>query len=165
MDERHNQTETSGFGDKIILRWQPLVGQFALDRARTDNTFLSYARDLRLLKTYLDEVGVEKWTEITRNLVDNFLTREQIQGYSQRSIDHHTAVIRGFIDWLIRQNCPIPEETLESLRLRANFQINKGYSIERPPLSEYKLAKLFESFDWWRIQRRRTYIIKECCVV
>src|SRR3990167_4883730 len=109
MDERHNQTETSGFGDKIILRWQPLVGQFALDRARTDNTFLSYARDLRLLKTYLDEIGVEKWTEITPDLIDNFLTSEISQGYSQASIGHHSIVIRGFVDWLIKADYPIPQ--------------------------------------------------------
>lgn len=67
-----------------------------------DSTRAVYARDLRALTTWLDEIGIDGPTAVDRRTLRRYLADLDQSGYARRTIARKASVIRRYFDWCRR---------------------------------------------------------------
>ncbi|WP_067728179.1 site-specific tyrosine recombinase XerD [Oceanobacillus damuensis] len=75
-----------------------------IERGLSDNTMLSYRRDLKHYMNYIEKTGrKQSWDTVTRNEIIGFLYVLKDEGKSTATISRHVSSIRAFHQFLIRE--------------------------------------------------------------
>lgn len=70
----------------------------------SENTELSYRRDLMKLMNYLEESGVTDWRDVTETSLNSYILHLEEQQYAPSSVSRNIASIRAFFYYLLRRN-------------------------------------------------------------
>ncbi len=80
------------------------VSYLRTTRNASENTAVSYERDLRKLMTYLTDVQeVNGWSRVTQTHLNAYMLRMERQNYAASSISRNVASIRTFYQYLQKQ--------------------------------------------------------------
>lgn len=74
-----------------------------VERGLSDNTMMSYQRDLHAYEKYFVKTGHHAWNEVTREDIMRFLYELKDSGKSTATISRHISSIRSFHQFLIRE--------------------------------------------------------------
>ncbi|WP_343036670.1 tyrosine recombinase XerC [Flexivirga aerilata] len=72
------------------------------ERGRSEHTVRGYLADLRNLEAFLQEQGVDAWTEVTLADLRSWLARLDATGASRATLARRSAAVRGFFAWATR---------------------------------------------------------------
>ena len=94
-----------------------------VERGLAANTRASYSSDLLKFLSYLQDLGINDWSQVRFSDVMTFLAREQDQGLAPRSRARLLATLRGFFRFLVRDRHlrESPVANLASPRLRRHL--------------------------------------------
>ena len=79
------------------------LSHLKFERGYSENTILSYSRDLRQFRSFLKERGVSSISGINRAHVSLFMTALMAMGMKPASIERHVAAIKSLFAYLIRE--------------------------------------------------------------
>ena len=94
-----------------------------VERGLAANTRASYSSDLLKFLSYLQDQGIDDWSQVRFSDVMTFLAHEQDQGLAPRSRARLLATLRGFFRFLVRDRHinESPVANLTSPRLRRHL--------------------------------------------
>ncbi|WP_425270197.1 tyrosine recombinase XerC [Flexivirga meconopsidis] len=72
------------------------------ERSRSEHTVRGYLTDLRSLEAFLQEQGVDAWTEVTLADLRSWLAHLDAAGASRATLARRSAAVRGFFAWATR---------------------------------------------------------------
>ncbi len=95
---------------------QQFIDYLALERHYSQNTQTSYARDLSKLADFAQAKGLSDWSEVTTELLNQWVMKMRHQGISPRSIRRHLSAVRGLLNHLVTRqvighNCALGVKT------------------------------------------------------
>ena len=95
---------------------QQFIEYLALERHYSQNTQTSYARDLSKLADFVQAKGLIDWSEVTTELLNQWVMSMRHQGISPRSIRRCLSAVRGLFNHLvthqvIQHNCALGVKT------------------------------------------------------
>jgi integrase/recombinase XerD len=80
------------------------LSYLSVERGLSDNTLLSYKRDLLRFLDYLKSRHVDSAGKITRQMVTSFMFAEKDRGLSASSVSRELACLKSFFKFLAREN-------------------------------------------------------------
>ena len=72
------------------------------EKNASNSTIMSYQRDLKKLFAYLEERGIEKFTDVTSTNLNSYIMQMEKDGFSAASVSRSIASMRAFFHYLFR---------------------------------------------------------------
>src|ERR1700744_4601991 len=104
------------------------------ERRLSAHTDTNYARDLAALVKYCDQQGLEDWGSVDSQHVRSFAAQSHAHGLSARSIQRRLSAVRGFFEFLMREETLRREEAARGERAAGRMGITKNpaYEVRAP---------------------------------
>ncbi|MGM9932919.1 site-specific tyrosine recombinase XerD [Pradoshia sp.] len=83
---------------------QDFMHYLTIEKGLAKNTLLSYKRDLDSYRKFLKKQGIPDWNEVSRVHIVQFLSKLKDDGKSPKTLARHTASIRSFHQFLLREH-------------------------------------------------------------
>ena len=83
---------------------QDFMHYLTIEKGLAKNTLLSYKRDLDSYRKFLKKQGMTDWNEVARIHIVQFLSKLKDDGKSPKTLARHTASIRSFHQFLLREH-------------------------------------------------------------
>lgn len=83
---------------------EEFISYLSVERGLSDNTLLSYKRDLLRFMDYLKSRHLDSIQKVTRQMITSFMFAEKDRGLSANSISRELACLKSFFKFLIREN-------------------------------------------------------------
>ena len=99
------------------------------ERQLSDNTLMSYQRDLEQTVTYLEDRGIVDWQQVDHYLLIDLLNSLRQQGKANSTINRVISSLRQFCKYMIRHH---------NLTINQMEMIFKGY-FSQIPRSQYSI--------------------------
>jgi len=107
------------------------------ERQLSDNTLMSYQRDLEQTVTYLEDRGIVDWQQVDHYLLIDFLNSLRQQGKANSTINRVISSLRQFYKYMIRHH---------NLTINPMEMIDHQYTFNQPPapviLTEKEIEQL-----------------------
>ena len=107
------------------------------ERQLSDNTLMSYQRDLEQTVTYLEDRGITDWQQVDHYLLIDLLNSLRQQGKANSTINRVIASLRQFYKYMIRHH---------NLTINPMEMIDHQYTFNQPPapviLTEKEIEQL-----------------------
>lgn len=107
------------------------------ERQLSDNTLMSYQRDLEQTVTYLEDRGIVDWQQVDHYLLIDLLDRLRQQGKANSTINRVISSLRQFYKYMIRHH---------NLTINPMEMIDHQYTFKQPPtpviLTEKEIEQL-----------------------
>lgn len=87
-----------------------------VERGLSKHTLAAYQRDLRRFGDFLRRQGVDSWSRITMEVIQDYLATLFRAEYATRSMSRYTVAIRVWLRWLF-DNGQIPEDVASLIEL------------------------------------------------
>lgn len=106
-------------------------------RQLSDNTLMSYQRDLEQTVTYLEDRGIDDWQQVDHYLLIDLLNSLRQQGKANSTINRVISSLRQFYKYMIRHH---------NLTINPMEMIDHQYTFNQPPapviLTEKEIEQL-----------------------
>lgn len=106
-------------------------------RQLSDNTLMSYQRDLEQTVTYLEDRGIDDWQQVDHYLLIDLLNSLRQQGKANSTINRVISSLRQFYKYMIRHH---------NLTINPMEMIDHQYAFNQPPapviLTEKEIEQL-----------------------
>ena len=106
-------------------------------RQLSDNTLMSYQRDLEQTVTYLEDRGIDDWQQVDHYLLIDLLNNLRQQGKANSTINRVISSLRQFYKYMIRHH---------NLTINPMEMIDHQYTFNQPPapviLTEKEIEQL-----------------------
>ena len=106
-------------------------------RQLSDNTLMSYQRDLEQTVTYLEDRGIDDWQQVDHYLLIDLLNSLRQQGKANSTINRVISSLRQFYKYMIRHH---------NLTINPMEMIDHQYTFKQPPtpviLTEKEIEQL-----------------------
>jgi len=83
---------------------EEFLSYLSVERGLSDNTLLSYRRDLKKFLNYLKTRRIDSIDKVSRHSVTSFMMDEKDKGLSANSISRELACLKSFFKFLLREN-------------------------------------------------------------
>ena len=107
------------------------------ERQLSDNTLMSYQRDLEQTVTYLEDRGITNWQQVDHYLLIDLLNSLRQQGKANSTINRVISSLRQFYKYMIRHH---------NLTINPMEMIDHQYTFNQPPapviLTEKEIEQL-----------------------
>ena len=107
------------------------------ERQLSDNTLMSYQRDLEQTVTYLEDRGIDDWQQVDHYLLIDLLNNLRQQGKANSTINRVISSLRQFYKYMIRHH---------NLTINPMEMIDHQYTFNQPPapviLTEKEIEQL-----------------------
>ncbi|WP_117115036.1 tyrosine-type recombinase/integrase [Limosilactobacillus reuteri] len=107
------------------------------ERQLSDNTLMSYQRDLEQTVTYLEDRGIVDWQQVDHYLLIDLLNSLRQQGKANSTINRVISSLRQFYKYMIRHH---------NLTINPMEMIDHQYTFKQPPtpviLTEKEIEQL-----------------------
>lgn len=107
------------------------------ERQLSDNTLMSYQRDLEQTVTYLEDRGIDDWQQVDHYLLIDLLNSFRQQGKANSTINRVISSLRQFYKYMIRHH---------NLTINPMEMIDHQYTFNQPPapviLTEKEIEQL-----------------------
>ena len=107
------------------------------ERQLSDNTLMSYQRDLEQTVTYLEDRGIVDWQQVDHHLLIDLLNSLRQQGKANSTINRVISSLRQFYKYMIRHH---------NLTINPMEMIDHQYTFKQPPtpviLTEKEIEQL-----------------------
>lgn len=107
------------------------------ERQLSDNTLMSYQRDLEQTVTYLEDRGITDWQQVDHYLLIDLLNSLRQQGKANSTINRVISSLRQFYKYMIRHH---------NLTINPMEMIDHQYTFKQPPtpviLTEKEIEQL-----------------------
>ncbi len=107
------------------------------ERQLSDNTLMSYQRDLEQTVTYLEDRGITNWQQVDHYLLIDLLNSLRQQGKANSTINRVISSLRQFYKYMIRHH---------NLTINPMEMIDHQYTFKQPPtpviLTEKEIEQL-----------------------
>ncbi|NME21188.1 tyrosine-type recombinase/integrase [Lactobacillus reuteri] len=107
------------------------------ERQLSDNTLMSYQRDLEQTMTYLEDRGIVDWQQVDHYLLIDLLNSLRQQGKANSTINRVISSLRQFYKYMIRHH---------NLTINPMEMIDHQYTFKQPPtpviLTEKEIEQL-----------------------
>ena len=107
------------------------------ERQLSDNTLMSYQRDLEQTVTYLEDRGIVDWQQVDHYLLIDLLNSLRQQGKANSTINRVISSLRQFYKYMIRHH---------NLTINPMEMIDQQYTFKQPPtpviLTEKEIEQL-----------------------
>ena len=107
------------------------------ERQLSDNTLMSYQRDLGQTVTYLEDRGIDDWQQVDHYLLIDLLNNLRQQGKANSTINRVISSLRQFYKYMIRHH---------NLTINPMEMIDHQYTFNQPPapviLTEKEIEQL-----------------------
>ena len=107
------------------------------ERQLSDNTLMSYQRDLEQTVTYLEDRGIDDWQQVDHYLLIDLLNSLRQQGKANSTINRVISSLRQFYKYMIRHH---------NLTINPMEMIDHQYTFNQPPapviLTEKEIEQL-----------------------
>lgn len=107
------------------------------ERQLSDNTLMSYQRDLEQTVTYLEDRGIDDWQRVDHYLLIDLLNSLRQQGKANSTINRVISSLRQFYKYMIRHH---------NLTINPMEMIDHQYTFNQPPapviLTEKEIEQL-----------------------
>ena len=107
------------------------------ERQLSDNTLMSYQRDLEQTVTYLEDRGIVDWQQVDHYLLIDLLNSLRQQGKANSTINRVISSLRQFYEYMIRHH---------NLTINPMEMIDHQYTFKQPPtpviLTEKEIEQL-----------------------
>ena len=107
------------------------------ERQLSDNTLMSYQRDLEQTVTYLEDRGIVDWQQVDHYLLIDLLNSLRQQGKANSTINRMISSLRQFYKYMIRHH---------NLTINPMEMIDHQYTFKQPPtpviLTEKEIEQL-----------------------
>ncbi|MRI07205.1 tyrosine-type recombinase/integrase [Limosilactobacillus reuteri] len=107
------------------------------ERQLSDNTLMSYQRDLEQTVTYLEDRGIADWQQVDHYLLIDLLNSLRQQGKANSTINRVISSLRQFYKYMIRHH---------NLTINPMEMIDHQYTFKQPPtpviLTEKEIEQL-----------------------
>ncbi|MFR0576533.1 tyrosine-type recombinase/integrase [Limosilactobacillus reuteri subsp. suis] len=107
------------------------------ERQLSDNTLMSYQRDLEQTVTYLEDRGIADWQQVNHYLLIDLLNSLRQQGKANSTINRVISSLRQFYKYMIRHH---------NLTINPMEMIDHQYTFNQPPapviLTEKEIEQL-----------------------
>ena len=108
-----------------------------VERQLSDNTLMSYQRDLEQTVTYLEDRGIVDWQQVDHYLLIDLLNSLRQQGKANSTINRVISSLRQFYKYMIRHH---------NLTINPMEMIDHQYTFKQPPtpviLTEKEIEQL-----------------------
>ncbi|PWT42121.1 integrase [Limosilactobacillus reuteri] len=112
------------------------------ERQLSDNTLMSYQRDLEQTVTYLEDRGIVDWQQVDHYLLIDLLNSLRQQGKANSTINRVISSLRQFYKYMIRHH---------NLTINPMEMIDHQYTFNQPPapviLTEKEIEQLLAVSD------------------
>lgn len=112
------------------------------ERQLSDNTLMSYQRDLEQTVTYLEDRGIVDWQQVDHYLLIDLLNSLRQQGKANSTINRVISSLRQFYKYMIRHH---------NLTINPMEMIDHQYTFKQPPtpviLTEKEIEQLLAGPD------------------
>lgn len=112
------------------------------ERQLSDNTLMSYQRDLEQTVTYLEDRGIVDWQQVDHYLLIDLLNSLRQQGKANSTINRVISSLRQFYKYMIRHH---------NLTINPMEMIDHQYTFNQPPapviLTEKEIEQLLAGPD------------------
>ncbi len=99
---------------------EKFIEYIKLYKDASDNTIISYRRDIRNFKNFILQSNIDKFEDIKRNNILDYVSYLETTGKSPSTISRNIASLRAFFQYLYKQNIITSEPTnnIESPRFK-----------------------------------------------
>ncbi len=94
---------------------QAFVGYLDTEKNASHNTCISYERDLKKLKEYLQQQGVEQVQEVSETSLNSYILFLEREGRAASTVSRYIASFKGFFEYCYKQGV-ITEDPAERLK-------------------------------------------------
>lgn len=94
---------------------QDFISYLHTNKQTSQNTEISYKRDLQKLASYLQEHGIDKFTDATRTTLDAFILHMEKKNFASSTISRNVASVRALYQYLFREHL-IEDNPAENLK-------------------------------------------------
>ncbi len=101
--------------DKMENAIQDFISYLHTNKQTSQNTEISYKRDLQKLASYLQEHGIDKFTDATRTTLDAFILHMEKKNFASSTISRNVASVRALYQYLFREHL-IEDNPAENLK-------------------------------------------------
>lgn len=102
---------------------QAFVGYLDTEKKASHNTCISYERDLRKLKEYLQKQGVELVQEVSETSLNSYVLFLEREGKAASTVSRYIASFKGFFEYCYKQGLVMtdPAEHLKPPKVERKF--------------------------------------------
>lgn len=102
---------------------QAFVGYLDTEKKASHNTCISYERDLRKLKEYLQQQGVEQVQEVSETSLNSYILFLEREGKAASTVSRYIASFKGFFEYCYKQGVIMtdPAERLKPPKVERKF--------------------------------------------
>ena len=104
-----------GEGYEMEGNIQAFVNYLGNEKSASYNTQISYARDLKKLKTYLAQQGIFKVQEVSETSLNSYVLFLEKEGKAASTVSRYIASFKGFFEYCLK-NGAIAEDPTERLK-------------------------------------------------
>ncbi|MCT4612921.1 MAG: tyrosine recombinase [Clostridia bacterium] len=120
----------------------------------SENTIMSYSRDLKFFKNYLREQNINKVENITTTVLSSYLIYMKNNDKAQSTILRNISTIRGYFDYMFRSG---------KIKVDPSMDIELPKQEKKPPeiLSQEQINKLLDMPDTSKVKGVRDKAMME----
>lgn len=102
---------------------QAFIGYLDTEKKASYNTCISYERDLKKLKEYLHQQGVEQVQEVSETSLNSYILFLEREGRAASTVSRYIASFKGFFEYCYKQGMIIedPAERLKPPKVERKF--------------------------------------------
>ncbi len=97
---------------------------------KSENTLLSYRRDLKKLVLFLNDKGLDEWGQVTETDLTAYIMQSQREGCAQTTISRYIVSIKGFFEYLYKNEIISDEAAAKLKAPRIEKKIPGVISVE-----------------------------------
>lgn len=125
-------------------QWTQTVEDFLNVRCRTLNSAGAYRGDLRILKDFLGQRGVHDWSQVTPDLLIEFVDNQK-RACSEATLNRRLSALRGFFGFLSERDHSYTRDCPAKLNKTPQFIPAADNAYKNVPLTNEQKDKVYRA--------------------
>ena len=89
--------------NNILIEIDNFINYIKFEKGLSENTCFSYSQDLQDFYLFLEKNNIINFTDLTENLIENFIISLSKKGFALSTIHRRVASVRGFCKYLYKE--------------------------------------------------------------